>query len=120
MQRICTSLAANGFDVLLIGRKLKTSISLDKKIFRQKRIQCLFNNGFLFYAEYNIRLFFVLLFIKSDLFCAIDLDTILPVYAVATLRNKKKVQLSDNLSDFKKKVKLQSIKKHSTAVTELN
>jgi hypothetical protein len=67
MNRICTSLANAGYDVTLIGRKLADSINLDKKIFRQKRLTCIFNKGKAFYIEYNIRLFFYLLFIKSDL-----------------------------------------------------
>lgn len=78
MHRICTSLAENGYTVTLAGRKISTSLPLDKKIFEQKRISCWFNKGKLFYAEYNIRLFFFLLFQRMDAICAIDLDTILP------------------------------------------
>lgn len=78
MHRICTSLAENGFDVTLVGRKSSTSLPLSEKNFYQKRITCFFNKGKLFYAEYNIRLFFFLLFQKMDAICAIDLDTILP------------------------------------------
>jgi glycosyltransferase involved in cell wall biosynthesis len=78
MQRICTSLAENGYAVTLVGRKLSTSLPLAEQKFRQKRIRCFFNKGKLFYAEYNTRLFFFLLFKKMDAICAIDLDTILP------------------------------------------
>src|SRR5690606_41112013 len=42
-------------------------------------------------SDYWIKLFFVLLFRKADAFCAIDLDTILPVYLVSVLRRKKRV-----------------------------
>lgn len=91
MQRICTSLAASGYDVLLLGRKLPASIPLKKGPFRQKRLTCWFKKGFGFYAEYNIRLFCSLLFVKMDLICAIDLDTILPCYFVSVLRKKKRV-----------------------------
>ncbi len=91
MQRICTSLAAAGFDCLLVGRKLKTTASLSSQNFLQKRISCFFNKGFLFYAEYNFRLFWFLLFQKMDAVCAIDLDTILPNYFVSVLRNKKRI-----------------------------
>lgn len=104
MQRICGSLAANGFDVLLVGRKLKTSISLHKKTFNQKRIHCFFTHGFLFYAEYNFHLFFFLLFVKADLFCAIDLDTILPVYFASALRNKKRVYDAHELFTEQKEI----------------
>jgi glycosyltransferase involved in cell wall biosynthesis len=78
MQRICTSLAENGYAVTLIGRKLPASLPLKEEKFRQKRILCFFKTGKLFYAEYNTRLLFFLLYKKMDAICAIDLDTILP------------------------------------------
>lgn len=78
MHRICTSLAENGYAVTLVGRKLATSLPLTEKKIGQKRIHCWFTKTKLFYAEYNIRLFFFLLFKKMDTICAIDLDTILP------------------------------------------
>jgi glycosyltransferase involved in cell wall biosynthesis len=83
MHRICTSLAENGYAVTLVGRKLKSSLPLTHTSassvqFNQKRIRCWFNKGKLFYAEYNVRLFFFLSFKKMDAICAIDLDTILP------------------------------------------
>ena len=37
MQRICGSLANAGYDVLLVGRKLKTSLPLSKKNYDQQR-----------------------------------------------------------------------------------
>jgi len=78
MQRICTSLAENGYAVTLVGRKLPSSLPLRTEKFQQKRLTCFFTKGKLFYAEYNTRLFFFLLFKKMDAVCAIDLDTILP------------------------------------------
>lgn len=91
MIRICTSLANAGYQVTLVGRRGSKSIPLQKEAFRQRRIRTWFSKGFGFYAEYNIRLFFYLLFTKTDLLCAIDLDTILPVYWVSRLRKKKRV-----------------------------
>lgn len=104
MQRICASLAAEGFEVLLIGRKLKSSLILEKKIFNQKRLGCFFSSGFLFYTEYNIKLFLYLLFTKVDLFCAIDLDTILPVYFASLLRGKKRVYDAHELFTEQKEI----------------
>lgn len=89
MDRICTVLAREGYDVLLIGRKKKNSAELKSKPYKQKRIPCLFNKGKFFYVEYNLRLFFVLLFSKFDILCSIDLDTILPGYLVAKIRGRK-------------------------------
>jgi glycosyltransferase involved in cell wall biosynthesis len=91
MQRICTSLATNGYDVLLVGRKKYASIPLNNQPFRQKRLNCLFQKGPAFYIEYNFRLFFYLLFLKMDVICAIDLDTILPCYFVSIVRTKQRV-----------------------------
>ncbi len=104
MQRICTSLAANGFAVTLVGRKLKTSLPLTEQLFKQKRLICFFTNGFLFYAEYNLRLFFWLLFQKVDIICAIDLDTILPCYAAAALRGKQRVYDAHELFTEQKEI----------------
>lgn len=86
MQRICNSLSTAGFDVCLIGRKLPDSKSISSQNFRQKRLPCWFHTGKLFYIEYNIRLFFELLFLKTDVLTAIDLDTMLPNYVVSRLR----------------------------------
>ncbi|MBC7426151.1 MAG: glycosyltransferase [Bacteroidia bacterium] len=86
MQRISGALSSVGFDVLLVGRKLKNSKTLPQWNFKTKRINCFFNKGKLFYAEYNLRLFFYLLFKKSDAVCAIDLDTILPCLFVSKLK----------------------------------
>ncbi len=91
MIRICTSLAEAGYDVILIGRKTGTSTLLTQKKYRQKRLLTFFNKGFIFYAEFNIRLFFYLLFRKADMFCCIDLDTMLPVYLAGKLKNTKMV-----------------------------
>ena len=89
MQRICSALADDGFEVKLIGRNLSDSPELIKTNFEQKRILCFFKKGKYFYLEYNIRLFFYLLFQKTDIICGIDLDTILPTYIVSRLRKKK-------------------------------
>ncbi len=86
MIRICQSLSDAGYTVHLIGRKKKTSIPLDSKSFNQTRIFCFFEKGKLFYIEYNLKLFFFLLFRRMDGICAIDLDTILPCLLVSKLK----------------------------------
>ncbi len=91
MQRICTSLSNAGYQVVLVGRRLKTSIPLQGQVFTQKRLPCFFSKGFLFYIEYNVRLFFFLLFANANAFCAIDLDTILPNYFAAVIKRKPTV-----------------------------
>jgi glycosyltransferase involved in cell wall biosynthesis len=87
MHRICTSLAGNGYDVTLVGRKLSASLPLSIQKFKQKRIRCWFNKGKLFYFEYNLRLTFFLMFRKMDAICAIDLDTIIPCHTISRLKS---------------------------------
>jgi len=77
--------------VTLIGRKRKTSYQLDKKPFHRLRLNVWFERSFLFYAEYNIRLFFHLLFTPYDIINANDLDTIFPAVWVAKIKGIKVV-----------------------------
>ncbi len=91
MIRICSSLSQAGYKVLLIGVKKRNSIPLQQRPFEQKRIGCFFTRGPGFYAEYNTRLFFSLLFKKSDILCCIDVDTILPVWMASKLKNIKRI-----------------------------
>lgn len=91
MIRICTSLSNAGYDVLLVGRKKANSPALVGQPFRQKRLNCFMQKGKLFYIEYNIRLLFFLLFVKTDCYTAIDLDTILPNLWASRLKRKHRV-----------------------------
>lgn len=90
MQRICAALSDAGYDILLVGRRLSASPPLTEKKYVQKRLYCFFNKGKLFYAEYNLRLLFYLLFTKADCICAIDLDTILPCYFASKIKGCKR------------------------------
>ncbi|MEO6133305.1 MAG: glycosyltransferase [Saprospiraceae bacterium] len=91
MFRICSSLAKDGADVVLIGRKLKSSASFFPKGFSGVRLKCFFNKGPLFYIEYNKRLFIYLLFHRFDISCACDLDTALGVRWACFLKKRKSV-----------------------------
>jgi len=91
MIRICTSLANAGFSVTLAGRRLSASIPLSSAVFEQKRLGCWFTRGKLFYFEFNLRLFFFLLFRKTDVICAIDLDTIVACYLVSALKRVPRI-----------------------------
>ena len=88
MHKIATSLANAGYNVLLLGRKRNHSIPLKPSIYKQHRLNCFFDKGKLFYIEFNIRLFFYLLFNAFDIVNAIDLDTILPGYLVSRIKHK--------------------------------
>lgn len=87
--RICTTLHEMGFDVKVIARSFSDSLPLGKYAFKAKRLQCFFRKGFMQFAEFNVKLFFHLLFSKTDYFLANDLDTLVPNYIVSKLRGKK-------------------------------
>ena len=91
MIRICTSLAGAGYDVTLVGFKKKKSKPLVQRSFKQVRLPIIVEQGKLMYFHYWLNLFFFLLFRKADILCAIDLDTILPVYYASRLRGRKRV-----------------------------
>lgn len=91
MIRICTSLANAGYRVTLIGRRWMGTPALVPRPFQQKRLFCFFRTGKLSYLEYNLRLFFYLLFKKADGVCAIDLDTILPFYFISRIKGIPRV-----------------------------
>jgi len=91
MDRICSALAENGYSCTLIGRKKRESKPLSNRSYRAVRIGLFFQKGKLFYLEYNFKLFFRVLFSKQDVYCAIDLDTYLPMYFAARIRGKKLV-----------------------------
>lgn len=91
VHKIAVSLLKSGADVTLVGRKLKNSLSVDKRDYNIKRIKFLFTQGFCFYAEYNIRLFLYLLFKKLDVLVANDLDSLPANYLVSRIRRKSLV-----------------------------
>lgn len=91
MIRICTSLTNAGYKVTLVGFKRKKSIPLTKRPYRQVRLPIIAEKGKLLYADYWIKLFFYLLTRRCKVLVAIDLDTILPVYLVSVIRNKRRV-----------------------------
>jgi glycosyltransferase involved in cell wall biosynthesis len=91
MARICGSLSRNGYEIEIIGRKRKNSIPLYPKTYEQTRLNCFFQKGKFFYLEYNIRLFFYLLFASASVISSIDLDTLLACTMAAKIRSKKLV-----------------------------
>ncbi len=96
VHKVANSLQSIGYDIVLIGRKYKSTGRLNRK-YNLKRFSLIFNKSFLFYAEYNIRLFFYLIFSKCDIFLANDLDTLVANYFAAKLTKKKLVYDSHEL-----------------------
>ena len=89
VDKVCNFLTNNNFDVLLVGRCYKDSPKLQNRNYKTKRLRLFFRKGGLFYAEFNLRLFFFLLFKKCDLLVANDLDTLLPNVLISKLKRKE-------------------------------
>ena len=87
VKKVCGTLNAMNYDILLIGRKRPTSLKLNRP-YRTIRMKLIFNKGALFYVEFNIRLFILLIFSKVDIYHANDLDTLLANYLAAIIRKK--------------------------------
>ncbi len=86
VHRTCLTLIDKGFEPLLIGRQKRGSLPLPLRPYPALRMKLLFEKGMLFYAEYNLRLFLILLFKKTGLLFANDLDTLLPNYLVSKIK----------------------------------
>jgi hypothetical protein len=81
MQRVCSSLARAGYNVQLIGWQRSSSLPISVQPYAQHRLRGWFQRGKLFYLEYTIRLFWYLLRRQADVWCCVDLDTALPLWA---------------------------------------
>ena len=90
VHKVATILMKNNYKVLLIGTKNKKSQPISRD-YSTKRFQMIFHKKFLFYAEYNIRLFFYLLFTSTDIFLANDTDTLMANFFASFIRRKKLV-----------------------------
>lgn len=80
-----------GYDVLLVGRQMKKSLPMENRVYSTRRMRLLFEKGALFYAEFNFRLFWFLLFRKAQIFVANDLDTLLPNVLISRWKRKQLV-----------------------------
>lgn len=91
VHRTCSTLFDMGFDVCLIGRELSESKNLEPRTYKTHRMKLFFETGAKFYAEYNIRLFFYLLFNKYSILHSNDLDTLLANYLAHKVKGGKLV-----------------------------
>jgi glycosyltransferase involved in cell wall biosynthesis len=96
VRKECSSLHCAGFSVKVIGCN-KNGIVPEELPYQLTLLPVFFKRGFLFYAEWNLRLFIKLIFSKSDLFWSNDLDT-LPACGLASFfKNKHLVYDSHEL-----------------------
>jgi glycosyltransferase involved in cell wall biosynthesis len=84
--KVCETLLSLNYDLLLVGRLLPESQPFERP-YAIKRFRLWFRSGAFFYAALNLRLFFFLLFKKTDVILANDLDTLLPAFLVSRIRN---------------------------------
>lgn len=96
VHKICNYLISKKYDVVVYGRVLPNTISVnrDYKIVRKKHF---FNNNFLFYAEFNLRLFFYLVFRKFNYILSNDLDTLPACFFASKIKNTELVYDSHEL-----------------------
>ena len=73
VHRTALALHSKGLIVTLVGRQMRSSLQIPERPYQTKRFKLGFETGPLFYAFYNIRLFFFLLFSKADILVTNDL-----------------------------------------------
>lgn len=85
--RVCQSLTMAGYKVILIGciKKKRQPLTCSYKTFR---FNLFFKKHFIFYLEYNIRLFFTLLFRRADAQLCNDTDALPANYFAALFTHR--------------------------------
>ncbi|MCW0481433.1 glycosyltransferase [Gaoshiqia sediminis] len=91
VHKMAISLQDMGYAVRLTGRKRRSSPALSPRSYPTRRMRLIFEKGPLFYAEFNIRLLWRLLFSGARIVVANDLDTLPACFVAAKLRRKKLV-----------------------------
>jgi glycosyltransferase involved in cell wall biosynthesis len=86
VHRTAMTLMESGAKPVLVGFRRPGSPRIQGRPYEIRRLQPLFQRGFLFYSCVNLRLFFFLLFRKSLLLVANDLDTLPAVFLAARIR----------------------------------
>src|SRR2546421_4371576 len=85
VHRAAITLHKKGMKVTLIGRKKRNSENVIRE-YKTVRFKLWWEKGAMFYASYNFRLFFYLLFHKADVLVSNDLDTLLPNFLISKIK----------------------------------
>jgi glycosyltransferase involved in cell wall biosynthesis len=88
VQKIAQTINNMGVIVTMAGRKLPQSLPFRCEGIASKRFSLWFNKGALFYANYNIRLFFHLMCKHYDIIVSNDLDTLPACFIASKLKRK--------------------------------
>lgn len=88
VSKICDSLQYKNWEVELVGVLKPESISLQRN-YSTRRLRVFFSKGPLFYIMLNVRMFFYLLFHKTEIIWANDLDVLWPAVFMKKLRGTR-------------------------------
>lgn len=86
VHRTAMTLTEAGAASVLVGRLLPGSREMDARPYDVKRLRLVFRKGFMFYACFNFRLAWFLMFRKIRMLVANDLDTLPACYLVSRLK----------------------------------
>jgi len=96
VHRTCLSLKECSYDVTLVGCTINKSEKIIRN-YKTFRLKMFFKRKFLFYAEYNIKLIFYLLYKKPYLIISNDLDTLPACYLSSRILKCKLIYDSHEL-----------------------
>ncbi len=96
VHKMASTLHSFGHDVIIAGVKTRQKVT-QPEYARIVLLPMLFKKKAFFYIEFNIKLFFFLLFKRVDVLLANDLDSLLANYLASVLKNKKLVYDSHEL-----------------------
>jgi glycosyltransferase involved in cell wall biosynthesis len=95
VHKVATSLVKFGFKPFLVGFGTANAPLKESRAYGSKLLPRFFSKGPLFYAEFNIKLFFFLLFSRTAVMVANDLDSLLANYLAYRIKRifTKKIYL---------------------------
>ncbi len=85
VEKTCALWFDSGWEVELVGVKKRHSQPIHRP-YNTKRLSTFFSKGAGFYVVLQIRLFFLLLFKKTNVVWSNDLDTLLPAHLICAMR----------------------------------